>query len=428
MEPEPSILLRNVRVFDGVKPKLSTARDVRVEGTTIASIKATPGQREVGSAEAPKADVVIEGNGRTLMPGLIDMHTHLAFAGISQVTALTADTSFVAIAAAVGAEQSLLRGFTSVRDLGGPVFGLKQAIDAGLARGPRIFPSGAFISQTGGHGDFRMPYEVPRGSHGHLSHPELAHGAAIADGVPEVLRASREQLMLGASQIKLMSGGGVASNYDPIDVTQYTEPEIQAAVEAAENWGTYVTVHAYTPRAVQQALRAGVRCIEHGQLVDEQTVAMMAEHGAWWCLQPFIDDEDSRPTQGANRVKQLTMYAGTDNAYELALKHKIKLAFGADVLFSPDLWRRQTHRLAKLVRWMSPAEVLIMATSANAELLDLSGPRNPYPGKLGVVAEGALADLLLIDGDPLTDIELITTPEQSMPVIIKNGTIVKNTG
>lgn len=419
-----SILLRNVRVFDGVRAELSAAQDVRVEGEQIVSIVPSPDEPAAGS---PAADVVIDGAGRTLMPGLIDMHTHLAFAGISQVTALTADAGLVTIAAAVGAEQSLLRGFTSVRDLGGPVLGLKQAIDAGLTRGPRIFPSGAFISQSGGHGDFRLPYEVPRGSHGHLSHSELMRGAAIADGVPEVLRATREQLMLGASQIKVMSGGGVASNYDPLDVTQYTEPEIRAAVEAAANWGTYVTVHAYTPRAVQQALRAGVRCIEHGQLLDEATVASLAENDIWWCLQPFVDDEDSTPATGANRVKQLTMYAGTDTAYELAIKHEVKVAFGSDVLFSAALWRRQTHRLTKLVRWLSPAEVLIMATSRNAELLALSGPRNPYPGKLGVVEEGALADLLLVDGDPLTDIDVITTPEQTMPVIIKNGTIVKNT-
>lgn len=361
-----------------------------------------------------------------MMPGLIDMHTHLSFAGISQVAALTGNAYFLAIAAAAGAEQSLLRGFTSVRDLGGPVFGIKQAIDTGLARGPRIFPSGAFISQTGGHGDFRLPFEVPRGSHGHLSHSELLGGAAIADGVPEVLRAVREQLMLGASQIKVMSGGGVTSHYDPLDVTQYTESEMRAAVEAAENWGTYVTVHAYTARAVQQALRAGVRCIEHGQLIDDRTAALMAKQGVWWCLQPFIDDEDATPTQGANRLKQLQVAAGTDTAFELARKHGINVAFGSDVLFSPALWRRQTHRLAKLVRWMSPAEVLIMATSRNAELLALSGPRNPYPGRLGVVAEGALADLLLVKGDPLQDISVMATPEQTMPVIIKAGAIVRN--
>lgn len=250
--------------------------------------------------------------------------------------------------------------------------------------------------------------------------------AAIADGVPEVLRATREQLMLGASQLKVMSGGGVTSHYDPVDVTQYTEPEIHAAVEAAENWGTYVTVHAYTSRAVQQALRAGVKCIEHGQLVDEETVAQLTELDAWWCLQSFIDDEDSTPAKGANRVKQLKMYAGTDQAFELARKYDAKVAFGSDVLFAPDLWRRQTVRLTKWVRWMSPAEVLVTATSRNAELLALSGPRNPYPGKLGVVEEEALADLLLIDGNPLENLDILTVPEK-MPLIMKAGAIVKNT-
>lgn len=161
MAAAPSILLRNVKIFDGVSPRLSETRDVRVEAGSIASITSITTHRP-----DKDADIEIDGAGRTLMPGLIDMHTHLAFAAVSQVAALTQDVHFLAVATAVAAEQSLLRGFTSVRDLGGPVFGIKQAIDAGLVRGPRIFPSGAFISQTGGHGDFRMPYEVPRGSHG----------------------------------------------------------------------------------------------------------------------------------------------------------------------------------------------------------------------------------------------------------------------
>lgn len=426
MNSAPNVFFRNVRIFNGVEPLLSPTQDVLVEDGVITSITPTSDLHSETPPTATPPAIVIDGAGRTLMPGLIDTHTHLTFAGISQVTALTGNVFFQAIAAAASAEETLLRGFTSVRDLGGPVFGVKQAIDMGLARGPRIFPSGAFISQTGGHGDFRLPFEVPRGSHGNLSHSELLGGAAIADGVPEVLRAVREQLMLGASQIKVMSGGGVTSHYDPLDVTQYTESEIRAAVEAAENWGTYVTVHAYTARAVQQALRAGVRCIEHGQLIDEETAALMAEQDTWWCLQPFLDDEDATPTTGASRTKQLQVAKGTDTAFELAKRHGINVAFGSDVLFSPSLWRRQTHRLAKLVRWMTPAEVLITATSRNAELLALSGPRNPYPGKLGVVAEGALADLLLVDGNPLEDITLITTPESTMPVIVKAGTIVKN--
>jgi imidazolonepropionase-like amidohydrolase len=181
---------------------------------------------------------------------------HLVFATLSQVAVLTGDIGFVNIAASTAASDMLLRGFTSVRDLGGPTFGLKQAIDAGLVPGPRIWPSGAFISQTGGHGDFRLPNDLPARP-GDFTHSERVGAAAIADDPDTVRQRAREQLALGASQVKLMAGGGVSSHYDPLDVTQYTVAELRAAVEAAENWGTYVTVHAYTPRAVRQAIEAG---------------------------------------------------------------------------------------------------------------------------------------------------------------------------
>ncbi len=233
--------------------------------------------------------------------------------------------------------------------------------------------------------------------------------------------------MLGASQIKVMAGGGVASNYDPLDVTQYTLDEVRAAVEVAENWGTYVLVHAYTPRAIRQAITAGVRCIEHGHLVDEPTVELMADKGIWWCLQPFLDDQDApRLPDPANRAKLLTMIEGTDRAYALAKKHGVPLAWGTDTLFDAQLSLRQGAQLAKMVRWFEPAEVLRMATADNARLLGLSGPRNPYPGKLGVVEEGALADLLLVDGDPLANIQLLEDPARNFLVIMKDGRIAKN--
>jgi imidazolonepropionase-like amidohydrolase len=310
--------------------------------------------------------------------------------------------------------------------LGGPVFGLKRGIDAGLVPGPRIWPSGAFISQSGGHGDFRLPSELPAPPNG-FSYSERVGAAAIADSPDAVRQRVCEQLALGASQIKLMAGGGVPSSYDPLDVTQYSVAELRAAVEAAENWGTYVTVHAYTPRAVRQAIEAGVRCIDHGQLLDEATAKLMAEKGVWWSLQPFTDDRPSPYPEGSpNRVKQLEMYRGTDAAYALAKKFKIKTAWGTDILFSAASATMQGATLSKMVRWYTPAEVLKMATADNAELLALSGPRSPYEGRVGVVQEGALADLLLVDGNPLENIKLVDDPAKHFVVIMKNGTIHKN--
>jgi imidazolonepropionase-like amidohydrolase len=418
----PEVLFANVRIFDGASASLSEPSDVLVRGNTIAAVSA---QRIPAGAGEERAE--IDGAGRVLMPGLIDAHYHAAFATLSLAALQTADPGYVQIQAAAGAREALLRGFTTVRDVGGPVFGLKRAIDEGLAAGPRIYPSGAFISQTSGHGDFRMVSELPRGVCGHLAYSEIIGAAVIADGVPEVLRGVREQLMRGASQIKMMAGGGVASAHDPIDATQYTEAELRAGVEAAENWGTYVLVHAYTPRAVQQAIRAGVRCIDHGHLLDEETVAMIAEHDIWWSLQPFLDDEDAIPLSApGQRAQQLLIVEGTDRAYALAKKHEVKLAWGTDTLFDAGLASRQGKQLAKMSRWFTAAEVLRMATSQNAALLAMSGERNPYPGKLGIVAEGALADLLLLDGNPLDDLGLLATPATSLVVIMKNGQVCKN--
>ena len=413
------VLFRDVRVFDGKAAALSARTDVLVRGNTIAAVGA-------GAVPSSAGATIIDGAGRTLMPGLIDAHVHLMFATIPQVALLTADIGFVQIAAGKAAHDMLMRGFTSVRDAGGPTFGLKRAIDTGLVAGPRIWPSGAFISQTGGHGDFRLPNELPARP-GDFSYAERVGAAAIADDPDTVRQRAREQLALGASQIKLMAGGGVASSYDPLDVTQYTVAELRAAVEAAENWGTYVTVHAYTPRAVRQAIEAGVRCIDHGQLLDEATAKLMAEKGVWWSLQPFVDDRPSPfPEGSANRRKQLQMYSGTDTAYALAKKHGIRTAWGTDTLFDAQAATTQGAQLAKMVRWYTPAQVLRMATSDNAELLALSGLRSPYEGRLGVVEPGALADLLLVDGDPIADIGLIADPARNIVVIMKDGRIYKN--
>ncbi len=414
------ILFEDVRIFDGTD-SLSPPMNVLVAGNLIRTISAATIPDPAGISMTR-----IRGGGRTLMPGLIDAHTHLMFETLPQAAILTADIGFVTIAAAKAANDALMRGFTSVRDLGGPVFGLKRGIDQGLVPGPRIWPAGAFVSQTGGHGDFRLPSDLPARP-GDFGYSERIGAAAIADSPDMVRQRVREQLALGASQIKLMAGGGVSSSFDPLDVTQYTVPELRAGVEAAENWGTYATVHAYTPKAVRQAVEAGVRCIEHGQLLDEPTVALLAEKDIWWSLQPFLDDRPSAFAEGSpNRLKQLEMYRGTDNAYELAKKHRVKTAWGTDTLFDPEAAALRGFHLAKMVRWYSPAEVLKMATADNAALLGLSGPRTPYPGKLGVMEEGALADLLLVDGDPITDIRLFEEPDRTLVAIVKDGTIYKN--
>ena len=413
-------LITNARVFDGKNAKLADSMNVLIEGNKIAKISKTP--------LTPAANAtVIDAKGRTLMPGLIDAHTHLMFATVPQMLVFTSDIGYLNVAAVKAANDMLMRGFTSIRDLGGPVFGLKKGIDAGLVPGPRIWPSGAFISQTGGHGDFRLPNELPAHP-GDYSYTERVGATAIADNADAVRQRTREQLALGASQIKLMAGGGVASSFDPLDVTQYTVPELRAAVEAAENWGTYVTVHAYTPRAVRQAIEAGVKCIDHGQLLDEPTVKLMAEKACGGaCNRSLMTSRRHLRKARLTASSSSQMFSGTDNAYTLAKKYRIKTAWGTDMLFSAENATKQGATLAKMVRWYSPAEVLKMATADNAELLALSGLRSPYAGKLGVVEEGALADLLLVEGNPIENITLIAEPDKNFALIMKDGKIYKNT-
>ena len=412
-------LFRNVKVFDGRSERLSPSTSVLVVGNRIAKI---------GTDVAPPARAtVIDGGGRTLMPGLIDAHWHAMLARPTPAEALAWDVGYANLVAGEEATATLMRGFTTVRDVGGPVFGLKRAIDDGTVAGPRIYPSGAMITITSGHGDFRQPFELPRTMGSAQTRMEQIGGSMVADS-PDVVRLrAREQLMLGASQIKLTAGGGVASPHSPLDVTTFTEPELRAAVEAAENWGTYVTVHAYTSASIQRAIRAGVRCIEHGHLMDEATAKLIAERGVWLSIQPFPDEmADVFPPGSEQRAKFAEVLTGMDLAYRLARKYRIKTAWGTDVLFSPALAQRQGELLVKLRRWYTPAEALVMATSTNAELLAMSGKRNPYPGKLGVVAEGALADLLLIDGNPLENLQLVANPSTSFLVIMKDGKIYKN--
>ena len=414
------ILIENVRLLDHKAARLTAPMHVLVSGSVIQKISPS-------AITVDKDAVRINGGGKTLMPGLIDVHVHMTFGTFTMAQLMGEDLTEEFLVRKIGesAQQMLLRGFTSVRDAGGPIFPLKTAIDAGKLVGPRIWPSGAVVSQTAGHGDFRAPNERSRRFFGKPSRAEQVGATFIADGRDDVLTAVRENLRFGASQIKLMAGGGTSSAYDPIDVTQYTLDEMKAAVEAASDWGTYVMVHAYTPKAVQRAVEAGVKCIEHGQMLDEETLKLLAEKNVWLSLQNLMDNNDNMDAQ--RKQKRKPVLEGQNKVWPLAKKLGVKLAWGTDFLFEPELNDEQNSYILRLQKWFSNAEILKMITQDNGELLQLSGLRSPYPGKLGVVEEQALADLLLVDGDPLKDLSIIANPEKNFLLIMKNGQLYKNT-
>ncbi len=416
--PGRPLLLTNLRLFDGLTTNLRSGIDILIEGDRISALP----RRGQGPQEAE----VIDCGGRAVIPGLIDTHAHIAMAGVNQLAALTGDIAFVHLVAGQTAGAMLMQGFTTIRDVGGPAFGVKMAIDRGVVAGPRIFPSGAALSQTSGHGDFRFANELPRMPSDPPHQVEREGVNILADGVPEVLRRTREQLMKGASQIKIMAGGGVSSLHDPLDTVQYTLEEMRAAVQAAQDWNTYVCAHVYTDAGIQRSIEAGVKCIEHGQLATEESVRRMAGTGTWWSIQPFLDDEDANPQPDpASRAKQIEVSEGTLRAFELARRHSPKMTFGTDILFSADNIRRMGRQLAKFARFMSPLAALRLATGSAGELLALSGPRAPYDGRLGVIAQGALADLLVIDGNPETGLDWLEEYHTTLRLIMKGGRIYK---
>jgi imidazolonepropionase-like amidohydrolase len=413
----PQTLFTNVHVFDGVNEARIENANVLIEGNLIRTVSTDPIEAEDAT--------VIDGGGRTLMPGLIDAHWHAMYVGTPLVALTNGDMVEVAARAVPKAEAVLMRGFTTVRDMGGPVEGLKKIIDEGAVPGPRILPSGAPISQTSGHFDYRAHQAVPAADGDPLDYWNRTRLLVVADGVPEMLKRVRENLRFGASQIKLATGGGVSSVYDPLDVAEYTLEEIKAAVAAAEDWNTYVAVHVMTDRAIRKSIEAGVKSIEHGYFASEETLQMIAEKGIWLDVQPFFEGDLEYPDADRTaKFKQVT--DALPSLYEKAKQFGVKMAFGSDLLFNPPS-ENQGAQLARLGTWYSPYEVLKIGTSQNAELLELSGPRHPYrDGPLGVIAEGAYADLILVDGNPLDDLDLIADPDANFDLIMKDGKIYKN--
>lgn len=417
--PPAKTVLRQVRLFDGKSDMLQQGVQILVEGNRISSI-------DTGNNAPPADAMVIDCGDRVLMPGLIDAHWHAVFAAIPLQVLVMGDPGTIFATATAEAERTLMRGFTTIRDLGGPTFSFKQAIDSGIIPGPRIFPSGAMITTTGGHADLRMPFELPRDG-ARLSLGESMGGMAIADDAGDLKLRMREQLRQGASQLKVVGGGGVSSPNSPLDMSTYSEDELRVAVSVAQDWNTYVTIHATGDHTVRRAIAAGVPCIEHAHLMSEETARMLADKGIWLSTQPFLTMEDTASQTGPGVQRALEIFGHTPGMYGYIKKYGIKVAWGSDILFSAALTPRQNVMLTHLANWYTNAETLRAATSVNAELLALSNLRTPYDGKLGVIEAGAFADLLVVDGNPLDDIKLIEDPQKNLSIIMKDGVVHKNT-
>lgn len=418
------ILIKNINVWDGISNELKNDFNVLIHDNLITSVNK--------NLSVPDSALIIDGKGGTLIPGLSDAHVHLSLTTPDYEIRNDHHWMYSSIRAAKSAENFLMCGITTVRDMGGPVFGLKRAIDEGLVAGPRIFPSGAMISQTSGHGDLRSANEP----HPYWSdtHPMDALGLTfVVDGVTEVLKASRENLKNGATQLKVMAGGGVASDYDPLHSIQFTPDELKATVQAAKDWDTYVAVHVYNPEGIIRALNSGVKCIEHGQLINEEAMRLLKEKDAWlvpqsrWSMRPEPDLSKVSSADLNRTRKWIEVIKGANREMELASKYNINIAFGTDYFGDLGFEDRALAEFTSRIRWFTPLEVLKQASSGNAKLFNLSGKLNPYPnGKLGVIENGAYADLLIYNGDPTKNIQVIVNHQENLKFIMKNGNIYKN--
>jgi imidazolonepropionase-like amidohydrolase len=425
-EKPAQTLITNVNVWDGTSDGLAMGQNVLIEGQLI---------KQVGPDISAPGATVIDGGGGTLTPGLIEAHSHLSLHG--DLFQIRNDLNWMYVGAKSGAEARLmlLRGFTTARDAAGPVIGLRKAIDAGHVEGPRIYAAGPPISQTGGHFDIRGLNEPNYYFLGVPDAKQWMEYAYLADGVPEVKKAAREIFRKGASHIKIMAGGGVATVYDPLDGLQFTPEEIRAIVVECEKVGSYAMAHIYTSEAITIALEAGVKCIDHGMLMDEKTMKLLKKKDAF--LVPslavglFTPEELSFawPTP-ETKAKGARIIAGMENEIILAKKHKVKIGFGTD-FFGPTnaAFANQSLEFKARAKYFTGLEIMKQATSVNASIVAMSGPMmNPYlKGPLGVITEGAYADLLIVDGNPLEDILLLTDPGKNLKVIMKDGKVYKNT-
>jgi len=414
------MLITGVTIFDGKSETLLVDHDVLIEGNLIAQVGK--------NLQADTKTHVIDGGGRTLMPGMIDIHTHLCVQnGLAEGRDNWDQMAMGAMTAALLGD-FLQQGFTTVRDLGCNTLGIAKAVRLGRINGPRVFSSGGWLSQTGGHADLGR-FNDPL--HDAMDDLERAGQNHVVDGVPEVMKAARHNFRGGATQLKVMAGGGVSSEFDPLHVTQYSLQELQAIVGVAQDYGSYVSAHAYHDRSINRAIDAGVKVIEHAFLASEETVKRMGEEGIILSLQAemsytaFAHPEQITFFSPDQQAKAAQIHTGVVQLTEWARKYAVKTATGGD-MFGQDFDNRQADNVITTTRLgYSNLEALQFTTANAADVLMMSGQMNPYrEGALGVIKEGAYADMIIVDGNPLEDISVLK--RDKVLLVMKDGVIYKN--
>ncbi|APA90036.1 amidohydrolase family protein (plasmid) [Paraburkholderia sprentiae WSM5005] len=408
------ILFKNGALLDPLQAALQPGHDLLVEGDTIKAVSQQP-------IDAHGARI-IDLEGKTIMPGLIDLHAHMVATQFDLPSQVNMPNVFVTLKTLPIMRGMLRRGFTTVRDAGGAGFALKQAVEMGLAQGPRLFVAGRALSQTGGHGDGRARTDFLPGDAPCNCCVRVGALSRVVDGVDALRRAVREELQMGADQIKIMASGGVASPTDPIGALGYSEDEIRAVVAEAQARGTYVMAHAYTAESIQRAVRCGVRTIEHGNLIDEPTAALMAECGAY--VVPTLVTYEALHIEGVRYGLSAESAAKIDIVRESGLKSLeifrragVKMGFGTDLLGPGH--RMQSDEFAIRAQVLTSAEIIGSATTIGAEILGMTG-------KLGRLAPGAYADVLVVDGDPLRDLSCLSGQGEHIPLVMKGGRVEFN--
>lgn len=404
-------LFKNARIFDGFQRTL-------IDGLSVLEVDGTI--REVSSSPSlPEGVITVDCQGKTLTPGLIDAHVHV-IANSVDLSAAKFFPSFVFTQARYIMEGMLQRGFTTVRDGGGADAGLVQAVEQELIAGPRLVISGLALSQTGGHGDMRSVLLAPGETTANKVGSSIAR---IADGISQVREAARDELRKGAHFIKIMASGGAASVTDPIENLQYSGEELEAIVEEARAWNTYVMAHAYTPRAIAAVVKAGGRTIEHGNLIDELTANLMREAGAY--LVPTLVASDiltqfaDKYGFSSNSMRKIAQVRDQGlKGLSIARKSGVKIGFGTDLL-GIELHDYQGEEFTLRAKVEDPVDTLISATSVNAEMMMMEG-------RIGVIRRNAVADILVVEGDPTVDATVFTHRGENIDLIMKGGKILKN--